>query len=329
LRIKFKSCIFLLTVGQSGANMRSCVISIIIFLTMFCPPASGKDEWRKLSRDRIILYCTPADLKNGEEVIDIAEKVIPGIAADLKLNQIATIAIVMAPSQKVFRQLTGGQFPEWGIGGADAGQSVIYLQSPRIAQTSRQLPRVVAHELSHVLLGQAVSRKPVDRWFDEGFAMYESGDMGISGSVQLAWNLLSDNPLLLYDVDDILSFQRFKANLAYQISFSAVQYLVDTYGSDALADLSQALGRGLDMDEALVHSVGVNYQAFENGWFETARRKYRWYILYDFRLLSGTGMVFLFILAFIITRQRTRKRKHEWMLEVDNDQPSEKNQTQI
>ena len=308
--------------------MRSDAISCFIILMMLCETSLAKDEWRKLSRDRIDLYCMPADLKNGEFVMDLTLNMGPKITDDLRLKRMSTMTIVMAPSHKMFRQLTGGQFPEWGIGGADTEQSVIYLQSPRIAQSRSELTRVVVHELSHVLLGQAVMGKPVDRWFDEGFAMYESGDMGISASVLLAWNLLSDDPLSLHDVDDILSYQRSKANLAYQISFSAVHYLIRTYGFDAFADISQALGQGLDMNEALIQSVGIDYETFENGWFHAARKKYNWYVLYDFRIIFGIGIVFLFFLAFLRTKQRIRKRKQEWMFEADDDKYSEKNQTQ-
>ena len=290
-------------------------IGMIVFCLIWVP-IFANTNWRRITRGSIVLYCYAIDLKSGEKIVNLASETVPIIAKDLRLEQITTITIVLASSEREFHTLTGGQIPEWGIGGADPGRSTIFIQSPRIAQSRSQLSQVVIHELSHVLLGQVVQGHQVDRWFDEGFAMYESGEGGISGSIQLARNLISRDHLFLDDVEEMLSFQRSKASLAYQISCSAIQYLVDEYGLSSLSNIAWQLREGVLLNQALESTIGLDFQTFESEWFTAVKKKYQWYILLDFRLMLSAGFVVLFILAFMGTRRRIHKKKQQWAMET-------------
>ena len=114
------------------------------------------------------------------------------------------------------------------------------------------------------------------------------------------------------EIDEVLTFHREKATLAYHEARSAVDYLIETYGKDILAGIVQIKREGKGMDEALLGSTGVGFQDFETDWYHAIKRKYCWYILMDFPVVISTFFVALFITAFLATRRRVRRRKQIW-----------------
>ena len=287
------------------------VFSFFIFCRLFVLPLEAS-EWRQLVRGQIVLHCYEEDLKNGERVMSIAHHALPRIVRDLNSPSIGEVTIVVAPSEKQFHALTGGQVPEWGVGAADPSRSLVFLKSPRFARPEANFKQIVVHELTHVVLGMALGGKEIDRWFDEGFAQYESGEKGIRGSILLARSLITGDILWLDEIDDVLTFRREKASLAYQEARAAVDYLVEIFGNDVIADIVQVLREGKGMDDALLAACGVGFQDFQTDWYLAMKHKYRWYILLDFPLVISTVLVILFLMAFFATRRRIRKKKHIW-----------------
>lgn len=293
-------------------RIRYCIILLNFFFYLFTGSRVGASNWKQLVRETTVLHCYEEDMKNAKLVISIVDETLPRIMGDLNFFSKKKVTIVIAPSEKEFQALTGGQIPEWGAGAADPSRAIIFLKSPRFARAETNLRQVVIHELSHVVLGLALGGSEIDRWFEEGFAQYESGERGIRGSILLARCLFSGDILWLNEIDEVLTFHRGKASLAYHEARSAVDYLIETYGKDILAGIVQIKSEGKGMDEALLGSTGVGFQDFETDWYHAIKRKYRWYILMDFPVVISTVFVALFITAFFATRRRIRKRKQIW-----------------
>lgn len=272
----------------------------------------GESEWRRLVRGSFSIHCHEEDMNSGEKVMSIAEEALPRIMRDLGLPTAGNMTIIIASSEREFDALTGGQIPDWGIGAADPRRATFFLKSPRFARPEANLRQIVVHEMCHVLLGMAVGGKKVHRWFDEGVALYESGERGIEGAILLARSLLAEEILWLDEIDDVLGFHRGKADLAYQESRSAVDYLVEKYGKDILAQIVGALREGKGMDEAMLSTVGVGFQDFQMDWHQAMKKKYRWYVLLDFPLVFSTLAVVLFLSAFIVTLRRIRRKRRLW-----------------
>ncbi len=284
-------------------NLLLCCIPIVLV---------EASEWRRLVKGSVVLHCDEVDLRNGEKVLSIVDERLFQIAQDLKIDSIGSVTIIMAPSDGEFHHLTGGQIPEWGIGAADPTQGIIFLKSPRFARPEINLTQVVIHEVSHVLLGMALGGVEIERWFDEGFAQYESGERGLGGAILIARSLLGGEILWLDEIDDVLDFRREKASLAYQEARSALDYLVETYGKGILARIIQEKKTGKDLDEALLATTGLGLRDFEMNWYHMLKRRYRWYILMDFPFILSMVFVALFIMAFFATRRRIRKKKQLW-----------------
>ena len=70
---------------------------------------------------------------------------------------------------------------------------------------------------------------PIPRWFDEGLAVYYSGERGLASSSLISKALLSNSIIPLEEIDEVLTFHKEKAQLAYQESFTAITFLIEEF----------------------------------------------------------------------------------------------------
>lgn len=132
------------------------------------------------------------------------------------------------------------------------------------------LVEVVPHEISHLYFYQ-VTYHPITggapSWLDEGVAqlnevgrpteaLHAAEDAIRSGSYLPLWSLAGS-----FDHSDEDKFQQ-----AYDESISAVTYLIEIYGEDALARLFAEYKRGSPTDLAFRNALGVSFNEFEQGW---------------------------------------------------------------
>lgn len=298
--------------------MRRAVF-IVLLICLVSRTIGNSPAWQRLVNGDVVLYCHVNDMKNGERIIEAVKSTYPRIMVDLHLTVPDSLTVFLTGSKDEFHRLTRGELPEWSAGATDPKRSILYLQSPRFADPDTRLEDVVEHELGHAVLGMAVHGARVDRWFDEGFAMMESGDMGFGGTIHLIRGFVFDEALRLSDIEDVLELNRDQAVLAYQESLAAVKYFVQRFGTEGIAELVSALREGKTMDEAVHIATGIPYAQFQDEWFDAMKRKYRTAIALDFSLVLSVAFVTLFAAAWVTTRIRTRKKKKEWDQETEQD----------
>ena len=132
----------------------------------------------------------------------------------------------------------------------------------------------IPHEFVHLVFGTA-SANPYHappRWLNEGLAVYQSEGYGSNdrGDVQAAAKSGTLIPL------DGLTGQFPNGQdffLAYSESVGAVDYMVRTYGSDALVTLIRSYADGRTDDEAFTAALGVDMTAFGEAWFKDVKAK--------------------------------------------------------
>jgi len=293
--------------------LRNLIAIYLIFITQFTYGITNPEkDWRYLQKGPVVLACHEQDMDTGEAVLGMLMQAVPRISRDLNLAQIDRIMVIIAPSEKAFQNMTSRSIPDWGVGAANPSSGTIFLKSPRFARPETDMELVVIHELAHVLLGIALEGQPVDRWFDEGFAVYQSGEESMSSKIIFARSLVTNNPIRLEQVDAVLTFHRDKAGLAYQESHAAVAYLIQEYGSETISRIIGRMRLGEDMDQALQNTIGLNLDDFEHLWLKAMKKKYQWYVLFDFPVLFSALLVSFFIAAWIMTRKRIKKRKQMW-----------------
>ncbi len=215
--------------------------------------------------------------------------------------------------------MTGGQIPDWGIAAADPVNKRIFLKSPRFEYSGQPLKPLVIHELCHVLLHTAVQPYPVPRWFDEGFALYHSGELGLDDNILLARSLAGRQIIPLDEIDTVLSFRKLRAALAYRESLAAIEFINDEFGHEAVIRMVLAFSQGMSTDEAIQYVTGLSQYAFENQWVSTMRSRYLWFALLDTRFVFSVTFIILLSMAWMIKKRNARLQHEQWEQEPDDD----------
>ncbi|MBC8230157.1 PD40 domain-containing protein [bacterium] len=147
--------------------------------------------------------------------------------------------------------------------------------------------KVIFHELVHIFQYDIIYQKPVAHiytgeflysppiWFIEGTAEYMSRGWDATDEMVLRNACVSNSivPLTYLQNFYILGSQVF---LGYKEGQSAVEYLVNTYGRDKLANILQELkhSRTKSLDDVFKSTIGIDVQQFDKDWQRSIKRKY-------------------------------------------------------
>ena len=114
---------------------------------------------------------------------------------------------------------------------------------------------VIPHEIAHLYFEQAAYHpKPKSyppNWLNEGVAVYnEFSDHSYEDQI-LRKAVREDGILPLYELAGTFGDEDERVDLAYAEGYSAISYLMEQYGRDALKKLLNSYRRGVSTDEAL------------------------------------------------------------------------------
>lgn len=157
--------------------------------------------------------------------------------------------------------------------GACAGK-VVALTSPRELTKKFNWARVLKHEFVHVLNLQQTDFN-VPHWFTEALAVeVEDHPRPPEWNKLLAERVPKGD---LFNLENInLGFVRPKSPDDWQMAYCQAQlyaqYMLKTYGDDALAKMLSAYSDNLDTRGALERTFGVKQEAFEEGYLESLRQ---------------------------------------------------------
>ncbi len=212
--------------------------------------------------------------------------------------------------------------PEWGGGGAIGTEKIVVNidKNPFLDHSPYQ---VTVHELAHIVINRISMGIAVPRWFHEGVAMLLSGEATEREQIVLSKALFAGSVMPLYSIDSVNSFGRFRAELAYCQSRQTVLFLIDTYGIEILAEvLEAAIEKGTFWGgfHDVLQVTPRELDLFARKFIYQNHGKYLW--LVD-EYLVWVVILFLFLLAYIITIFRIRAKKKRMEEEEVHDQISQ------
>jgi hypothetical protein len=108
------------------------------------------------------------------------------------------LSIIVAPTKDRFSELVrrvGG--PTWASGLALPGQGLIILRSPGQLIDPTGFNTLLAHELTHIYLSNALGRRRAPLWLEEGIAMWASGESSLGRTWSMTQAVLMDELLPL------------------------------------------------------------------------------------------------------------------------------------
>lgn len=259
------------------------------------------------------IYYSEDDSKNAEDLSTLLDKGYADLVSKIGLRLNNPVSVFLCPTEQIFNQLTGKLIPHWGEGVTDPVRNLIILKSSNISQNHSRFPKLVLHELTHILVAQSIEDPTaIPRWFNEGIAIYFSRDEEFSIGQAISKALISKSIIPLDEIDDVLRFQQEKARLAYEESYSAILFLEETFGYHALVQLIQQLKKGKNFDQTFLDVFEIDFLEFEWSWNQYIEKKYRWQFLFDFDTYLWILILFLFILVIITIRIRNRKIISKW-----------------
>jgi hypothetical protein len=226
-------------------------------------------EWKSLKGDVVTVHWVKGDESFARSALKIGDDAIASTAKLLGVTETKTVDFFIYPDANSFFAALGPSTGESTVGQAHASIRTLFALIAPDQINDGEVERVIPHELVHLVFDTAVKnpyRYP-PHWLNEGLAVYLS-----EGNSPYYRNLVADGvatgdilPLTALAV----SFPRGdKVFLAYGEAVSAVDYLVATFGEDALWSLVKSYKEGLTDDEAFVRATSKDAAGFEADWLD-------------------------------------------------------------
>jgi hypothetical protein len=293
-------------------------LAVVFVLLTFILPADAA-EWEVRRFDHYEITYRPDDAPFADRVVNIIRRVTPDLIANIGIVSADTIHVQIADTVEEFSTFTGRAIPDWGEAYAVPDLNLIVLKSPRISGSVGNLREVVIHETAHILLHSAMRSADIPRWLDEGFAMYSAREWGVWDRASLILAVLTDNLVPLEEIRSVNTFSASRADLAYQESALAIQFVISRSGRVGLRSLLANLRKSGTINSATHASLGLNAVQFEQAWRLYMEETYGWRAvpMEALSLLLGPLFVVLFVLAYVSMRWRRRQVLKRWSVEED------------
>jgi hypothetical protein len=230
--------------------------------------ADTRFAWKTLVGDIVRVHWYEGSNAFGRRALAIGEKGVRDAAAFLGVTESEPIDFFIYADQAAFYDAVGLDTRENVVGTAISAIRTMFALIPPGDVAAAEVARTVPHELTHLVFDTAV-RNPYHfppRWLNEGVATYLTE--GFTPAARAAGRAAAGAgrlmPLTALGGEFPTTYERFA--LAYAESVSAVSYLVDTKGSDALVSLVNGYADGVTDDEAFTAAVGTDLAGFEAAW---------------------------------------------------------------
>jgi hypothetical protein len=257
-------------------------------------------------RDRVQGLVGEVEEYRGRLSEDFGQGVLP----------VALVRIARSPEQMAELAPEGAPPPAYAAGVAypSAHLALVALQAPRTWEAP-DLAEVLRHELGHLALYDAVGGQHVPRWFDEGLAIHESGELPWARRMALADASFGRRLLPLSDLDSGFPLDHYEVNVAYAESADFVSFLLRDVDRARFGSLVERVRSGTSFDRALEDAYGTDIRKLEYEWREGVSRRFS-----IVPLLTGGGLLWVFIVAlasvaWMKRRKRAREKIARWAQE--------------
>ena len=237
--------------------------------------ADDRFDWKTEAGDIVRVHWTEGSAAFGRRALRIAEDAIAESSKLLGVTETEPMDFYIYADENAFRAAIGPGVRE-NVGGLAVAQiRTLFALIPPSQIDDAWVGIVIPHELTHLAFNTA-SKNPYHfppHWLNEGLADYVSqgydrqyrnavGDAARAGDLIPLDGLIGQFPT---------TSDRFY--LAYAESVSAVDYMVRTYGQDALVTLIRSYADGRTDDEAFSNALGVDATAFADAWLKDVNGK--------------------------------------------------------
>jgi len=219
------------------------------------------------------------------------------------------IRVIVAPEQSDWAQ----PVPTWVSGYAISQQHLIVVLPERVVgYPYDSLESLFAHEIAHIVIGQAAGGQSVPRWFDEGLAMVAAHSWDIEDRARLAWAIMMGNPTTLNDLEQHFHQDRASAHEAYVLSHAFVRYGIQQFGDAWPKQLLASLKHGASFQEAFVRTTAQSLEHAQADFWDEQSLWTNWIPVFTSSVALWLGILGLAFYVFKKQRQRAEALQQEW-----------------
>ena len=225
----------------------------------------GRFDWQRLDQGGVTVYWY-ADRALAQSVLDASAGAVADMSALLDANIDFPITVVLysgGDSGLAAQQPRGGVYDELSrTGGTRVAPDIVHVYD----SLGLGWEDITRHEITHVVTAEAgdgpFTKMP--SWLDEGLATYAQSNKGTRvAAVEAA--IAGDNTLRLRNLNAPVN-RADQIELFYGQSWRVVEYLIDTYGGDKMAELLATIKAGNTADQAFQDVYGFDQDGLYNEW---------------------------------------------------------------
>jgi peptidase MA superfamily protein len=255
----------------------------------------------------------PSSRERVQPLIAQAEAVRHDLTERLGFPVLSEVRVEIArtPGEMATFAPSGAPYPEYAAGVAYSELGLVLLSlTPIHAGVEQDLGEVFRHELAHVALHDALNGRDVPRWFNEGFAVFASGESSFGRMKTLAMSTVGGSLIPLRELENSFPNDETKAQVAYAEAVDVVRFLVRREDIHRFRSLISELREGKAFEQAVLDAYAVDLATLELEWRDDASRRYTFVPI----LLSGT-FFWVIALAVAVWAWRRRKRRDKLTLQ--------------
>lgn len=224
--------------------------------------------WKTRAGERVRVHWYAGSDAFGARALEIGERAVAETTALLGVEESEPIDFFIYAKQDEFYDALGPGTRENVGGQANAEIRTLFALIEPGEIEDPWVGTVIPHELVHLVFDTAVDNPYhfPPRWLNEGLAVYLSAGNAASDRREVADAVRRGALTPLDGLTGQFPTTRDEFFLAYAESVSAVDYLVATYGRDALVQLIRSYASGTTDDEAFEAALGVDVATFDAGW---------------------------------------------------------------
>jgi hypothetical protein len=280
------------------------------------PPLPG--DFERLEHGWMTLELPSSVDDRGTSLLREADAFRSRLAEDFGQPAIEGVVVRVARSPEQMAELApeGAPPPPYAAGVAYPSLHLVLL-ALRAPQTwdAPDLPELLAHELTHVALTDAVAGHHVPRWFDEGLAIHESGEVPWARTKTLWDATLGKHLLPLSYLDRGFPADSYEVNEAYAESADFVRFLMRDTDRARFGALLQRVRVGVPFDRTLEDAYGADVRKLEYEWREELGRRFG-----VIPMVTGGGLLWVAIAglagaAWLKKRRRAKTKLAQWARE--------------
>jgi hypothetical protein len=236
--------------------------------------------------------------------------------AGAPLSELIEVRLGRTPLEMEKLGPVGMRSPKYASGLAlPRARLILLTASPRYPGEKHDLVQIFRHELAHIALADRVGIGNVPRWFDEGFAVFSSGE-GEAARMQTLWTATLARRLIPWD-ELTRSFPEDAqtASVAYAQAADIIRYLLRGDGQHRFFSIFSRMNNGQTFESAVKDAYGEDLGLLEVDYRADAARRYTfWPILFASSTIWGVAAA-LFIVAYLRKRKQAQKKLARWARE--------------